>query len=313
MKRVVIAGATGFIGRQLCRQLCEDYELIALSRNTTKATEILDGLAQVVQEGAKRVGDWAETIDGAFAAINLSGENIGSGRWTSGKKEKILSSRLDSSKALLEAIKRVREKPEVAVIASAIGFYGSRGDEQIDEDSAAGKGFLADVCRQVENIAKDIEAAGVRCVIIRSGVVLGRQGGALLKLMQPFRFSMGGHIGSGRQWFSWISLEDEADAIRFLMENDNLHGAFNLTAPEPAKMKDFCNTLGKVLNRPSWFHVPDFILKIIFGEMADEMLLASQKVYPKRLLQAGFRFKYPDLESAVKNILGQFARANLSV
>jgi len=304
MKRVVIAGATGFIGRQLCRQLCEDYELIALSRNTTKATEILDGLAQVVQEGAKRVGDWAETIDGAFAAINLSGENIGSGRWTSGKKEKILSSRLDSSKALLEAIKRVREKPEVAVIASAIGFYGSRGDEQIDEDSAAGKGFLADVCRQVENIAKDIEAAGVRCVIIRSGVVLGRQGGALVKLMQPFRFFMGGHIGTGQQWFSWISLEDEADAIKFLMEKENLSGAFNLTAPQSVIMKDFYRTLGKVLNRPSWFHVPDFILKIIFGEMADEMLLVSQKVYPKRLLQAGFEFKYPDLESAIKNILG---------
>ncbi len=304
MKRVVIAGATGFIGRQLCRQLYGDYELTALSRNTAKAAEILDGLAQVVLGGAKRVVDWTETIDGAFAAINLSGENIGSGRWTSGKKEEILRSRLDSSKALLEAIKRAREKPKVAVIASAIGFYGSRGDEQLDEDSAAGTGFLANVCRQVENIAKDIEAAGVRCITIRSGVVLGNDGGALVKLMQPFRFFMGGPFGTGQQWFSWISLEDEADAIKFLMENDNLHGVFNLTAPQPVMMKEFCETLGKVLNRPSWFHVPDFILKIIFGEMADEMLLAGQKVYPRRLLQSGFRFKYPDLESAIKNILG---------
>jgi uncharacterized protein (TIGR01777 family) len=313
MKRVVIAGATGFIGRQLCRQLRGDYELIALSRNVAKATIILDGLAQVVQGGAKRVSDWTETIDGAFAVINLSGENIGSGRWTSGKKEKILSSRLDSLKALLEAIKRAKEKPKVAVIASAIGFYGSRDDEQIDEDSAAGKGFLADVCKQIENIAGQIEAAGVRCVIIRSGVVLGRQGGALLKLMQPFRFFMGGHIGTGQQWFSWISLEDEVNAIKFLMENDNLHGAFNLTAPEPVRMKEFCNTLGNCLNRPSWFHVPGLVLKIIFGEMADEMLLASQKVYPKRLLQAGFKFKYPDLENALKNIPCQLARENLSV
>ncbi len=299
MKRIVIAGATGFIGKQLCRLLHSDYELVALSRRKVS----LENLAQVVQWDAKTIGEWAKTVEGAFAVINLSGENIGSGRWTSAKKEKILRSRLDSSKALLAAIRQAKEKPKVVAIASAIGFYGLRGDEQLDEDSSSGTGFLADVCRQVESIASDIEAAGVRCVIIRSGVILGKQGGVLVKLMQPFRFFMGGHIGSGRQWFSWISLEDEVNAIRFLLENDNLCGVFNLTAPQPVAMKEFCKTLGKVLKRPSWFSVPGFVLKTIFGEMADEMLLASQRVDPKRLLQAGFKFKYPVLENALKNIL----------
>jgi len=300
MKRIVIAGATGFIGQALCRKLHSDYELIALSRSKVG----LENFANVVRWDAKTIGEWAKMIEGAFAVINLSGENIGAGRWTSKKKKEILHSRLDSSQALLEAVKQAKEKPKVAVIASAVGFYGSRDDEQLDEDSAVGSGFLADVCRQVESIASQIEQMGVRCVVIRSGVVLGSSGGVLVKLMQPFKFFMGGHIGSGRQWFSWISLEDEIDAIRFLIEKENLSGAFNLTAPEPVKMRDFCKTLGRILKRPSWFNIPGFILKLIFGEMAVELLLASQKVLPKRLLQAGFKFKYPDLEGALKNILG---------
>lgn len=305
MKRVVIAGVTGFIGQQLCRLLYSDYELIALSRkkNGGVQTPPYNTAQTIVQWDAKTIGEWAKAVDGAFAVINLAGENIGQGRWTSKKKERILNSRLDSSKALLEAINRAKGKPKVAVIASAIGFYGSRGDETLDEDSPAGEGFLADVCRQIESIAGQVEAAGVRCVFIRTGIVLGSQGGALVKLMQPFKFFIGGHIGSGRQWFSWISIEDEVNAIKFLMEHENLRGAFNLTTPQPVIMKEFCKVLGKVLRRPSWFHIPAFVLKIIFGEMADEVLLGSQKVLPKRLLGAGFKFNHPDLRGALGGIL----------
>ncbi len=300
MRRIVIAGATGFIGQALCRKLHPDYELIALSRRKAG----LEKLAQVVQWDAKTIGQWAETIDGAFAVINLSGENIGEGRWTSGKKERILHSRLDSSMALLEAIKRASEKPKVAVIASAIGFYGSRGDEQLDEDSSVGSGFLADVCRQVESAADQIEAGGVRCVVIRSGMVLGSEGGVLAKLVQLFRSYLGGYVGSGRQWSSWISLDDETSAIKFLIENDNLRGVFNLTAPQPVTMREFCMTLGAVLKRPSWVSVPSFFVRTAFGEIADELFLASQRVLPKQLSRAGFKFKYPDLRSALENILG---------
>jgi uncharacterized protein (TIGR01777 family) len=299
MKRIVIAGATGFIGNALCWKLHPDYELIALSRSEG----CLKNLARVVRWDAKTVGDWAKELDGAFAVINLSGENIAEGRWTSEKKEKILHSRLDSSKALLEAIKQAKKKPEVAVIASAIGFYGSRGDEQLGEDSSLGEGFLADVCRQVESVAKDMETTGVRCVIIRSGMVLGSEGGVLAKLVQLFRSYLGGYLGSGEQWSSWISLDDETSAIKFLMENDNLRKVFNLTAPQPVTMKEFCVILGTVLKRPSWVSVPSFVVRTAFGEIADELFLASQKVSPKRLLQAGFKFKYPDLRSALENIL----------
>jgi uncharacterized protein (TIGR01777 family) len=299
MKRIVIAGATGFIGTALCRKLKPDYELIALSRS--RGT--LENLAKIVQWDAKSLGNWTKEIDGAFAIINLSGENIAEGRWTSEKKEKILHSRLDSSKALLEAIKQAKKKPKVAVIASAIGFYGSRGDEQLDEDSSMGEGFLADVCRQVEGVASQIDAAGVRCVVILSGIVLGSEGGVLARLVPMFRSYLGGYLGSGRQWSSWISMDDEINAIRFLMEDDNLRGVFNLTAPQPVTMKEFCEILGTVLKRPSWVSVPSFVIKAAFGEMADELFLASQKVLPKRLSRAGFKFKYPDLQSALESIL----------
>lgn len=301
--RVIITGANGFIARALCRELHEDYEVVALSRNAKNADKLTGDMAKVLQWDARTPTGWDNQADGACAIINLAGENVGAGRWTRARKSRILQSRLNSTKAIIDALKCLQNKPKVVILASAIGYYGPRQDEQLDEAALPGEGFLADVCRQVESFTDQIVALGVRCVVIRTGVVLGRDGGAIPKLAMPFRFYLGGHLGSGRQWFSWISLEDEVAAIRFLIENERLCGAFNLTAPQPVTMKEFCDILGKVLNRPAWLNVPAFAVRAALGEMADEMLLSGQRVLPARLSAAGFKFKYPDLKKTLSEIL----------
>ena len=301
--KAVITGATGFIGSALCGLLHKDYEVIALSRDARRAARSIGELAKIVEWDGRTTGSWFRQTNGAFAIINLAGENIGSGRWSETKKADILHSRLGGIKAVLEAIKQMDKKPNVVIQASAIGYYGRRRDEQLDENSTPGKGFLARVCRDVENSLEKIEQLGVRCVAVRSGIVLGRDGGAFEKLVKPFRFFLGGHLGSGRQWFSWIHLDDEVAAIKFLMENENLKGAFNLTAPKPVTMKEFCKILGKVLHRPAWFNVPAFAAKLAFGQMADEMLLSGQRVLPKRLLNTRFDFKYTEVEQALSDII----------
>jgi len=303
--RVVITGATGFIGRALCKELHKDYEVIALTRDTRRAAKSVGDWAKVVEWDGRTTGSWIQQADGAFAIINLAGENVASGRWNKLKKAGILHSRLDSSRAVLEAIKQVDKKPTVVIQASAIGYYGSCGDKGLDETSPAGKGFLAEVCSKSEVIASQIEATGIRCVVIRTGVVLGSDGGALPRIMQPFRFFLGGHPGSGRQWFSWISLDDEIAAIKFLMENENLKGVYNLTSPQPVTMKKFCRKLGWIIRRPSWLFFPGFIMRLALGEMANEMLLSGQRALPKRLLAAGFEFKYTDVKRALKAIKAQ--------
>jgi uncharacterized protein (TIGR01777 family) len=300
--RVIITGATGFIGKALCRELHKDYEVIALSRDASRAAGLVGQWAKVVEWDGRTTGSWFQQANGAFAIINLAGENIASGRWNESKKAGILHSRLDSVKAVREAIKQMNNKPSVAIQASAIGYYGSRQDEQLDENSAPGKGFLASVCQRIESSAEGIAELGVRCIVIRTGVVLGRDGGAFVKLAKPFRFFLGGHLGSGRQWFSWIHIDDEVAAIKYLLENKHLKGVFNLTAPEPVTMKKFCKILGKVLHRPSLLKVPVFAARLMFGEMANEMLLSGQKVLPKRLLNTGFDFKYTDVKHALNDI-----------
>ena len=304
--RVMITGATGFIGRALCVALHRDYDVIALSRRVDRARQSVGHIATVVGWDAKTPAGWKDQAEDASAIINLAGENVGSGRWNEKRKSRILQSRLDSTGAVIDAVKELENKPNVVILASAIGYYGSRRDEQLDETSKPGEGFLANVCQQVESRAEEIESLGVRCIILRTGIVLGQNGGALAKLAQPFRFFLGGYLGSGDQWFSWISLDDEISAIRFLMEHEPLRGAFNLTAPQPVTMKEFCATLGKVLHRPSWMHVPAFILRLALGEMADGMLLSGQRVLPKRLLDAGFEFRYPEVEKALNVIADKF-------
>jgi uncharacterized protein (TIGR01777 family) len=301
--RVVITGAAGFIGSALCKALYKDYEVVALSRNIESAQKSIGDTAKVVLWDAKTSAGWAEEAEGALAIINLAGENIASGRWNKTRKSRILQSRLNAISAVIKTIKQLKNKPKVYIQASAIGYYGPRSDELLDENSTPGKGFLASVCRDVESATEEIEGLGLRRVVIRTGVVLGRDGGAFVKLVKPFRFYLGGHVGSGRQWFSWIHLEDQIAAIKFLMQNEHLEGVFNLTAPQPVTMKEFCKILGNVLHRPAWLSVPAFAARLAFGQMADEMLLSGQKVLPKRLLNTGFDFKYTDVEQALNDII----------
>lgn len=301
--RVIVTGATGFIGHALCRELHGDYELIALSRDARKAGEVVGEYAKVIEWDARTASGWARHVEGAHAIVNLAGENIASGRWAQSKKASIAQSRTNSLNAIVDAISGANTKPAVVIQASAIGYYGSRRDEILDEDSTTGPGFLAEVCRRVESVVAKIDAKGPRCVTIRTGVVLGANGGALPKLMQPFHFYLGGRIGSGKRWFSWISLRDEIRAIRFLIENRSLKGTFNLTSPNAVTMKQFCRTLGEVLGKPAWTVVPGFAARLAFGEMADEVLLAGQKVVPKRLMEAGFEFRYPEVREALTAIV----------
>ena len=301
-KRVIISGAAGFIGRALCRAFHSDYEIVALSRDVLRAAGAIGEWAKVMEWDARTAGTWARQVEGAHAVINLAGENLATGRWTQTKRASVVQSRTNSASAIVDAVSGAKVKPAVVIQASAVGFYGVRGDELLDEDAGVGSGFLADVCRRTESMAARVERSGVRHVAIRSGLVLGREGGVLPRFMTPYRFYVGGTLGNGRQWFSWISLEDEIRAIRFLMEKQSVKGAFNLTAPNPVTMGQFSHILGQVLGRPAWTVVPAFALRLVFGEMADEVLLASQKAIPKRLMAAGFTFQYPELQAALEAI-----------
>ncbi len=302
MKTVIITGASGFIGRALCRDLCRDYKVIALTRDPGRARQSIGDYAEIIEWDGKTAGMWFHQANGAAAIINLAGENVSSGRWSKSKKHGILQSRLNATEAVIEAIKQVEIKHSLVIQASAIGYYGPSDDKDLNEKSPPGRGFLADVCQKAESCIKQIENPGVRLVVIRTGVVLGSDGGALPKLVQPFKFFLGSYPGSGKQWLSWISLDDYIAAVRFILENDNQQGVFNLTSPQPASMKDLCKAIGKVLHRPCWFGIPGFIMRLALGEMADEMLLSGQKVLPAKLLKAGFQFEYPEIVKALNAI-----------
>lgn len=304
-KRIVITGGTGFVGRALCRDLLmHGYDVIVLSRNPRKAKPTVDSGITLVKWDGETPQGWLHYATGALAIINLAGENIASSlRWTQEKKELLLRSRLNAGKAVMKAAEQADEKPRVVIQASAIGYYGNRRDEVIDESSSLGAGFLAEVARQWETSIKQLTDIEVRCPIIRTGVVLGRYNGFLPRVTLPFRFFMGGHPGSGEQWLSWIHIDDEVAAIRFLIEKDYLTGPFNLTAPNPLKARDFFHLAGMVLKRPSWFHVPGFVLQLALGELAKELLLSSQRVIPKRLLDSGYSFQYPEALPALKDLL----------
>ena len=306
MARIIVTGATGFIGKALCFRLLEEkYDVVALSRSKEKGEKIFGTDATVVEWDGKSSEVWQDYANGAYAVVNLAGENIGSGRWTPKRKQSILQSRLDAGRAIVEAAKSVEKKPRVIIQASAIGYYGSRGDEIIDESSSPGESFLVEVVKKWEQSTQGVESLKIRRVIVRSSIVLGNEGGVFLRLVKPFRLFVGGHLGSGKQWFSWIHLEDEVKAILFLIERENLSGVFNLTAPHQLIQKDFFHILGKIMKRPSWFPVPGFVLRLIFGEMAKDTLLSGQRVAPRRLLEAGYRFLYPQAELAIKEILGK--------
>jgi len=303
-KKVIITGASGFIGKALCRHLIEvGYDVVGLSRNPDRGSNLLVGQVNVVKWDARSATEWRDYADGAYAIVNLAGENIGSGRWTKQRKERILKSRLDAGKAVVEAVEKVKTKPQVVIQSSGIGYYGDSGDEIVDETSRPGSGFLVEVAKQWERTTEQVKSFGVRHIVIRTGVVLGKDEGFLPRVMMPFRFFVGGHIGSGKQWISWIHIDDEVRAIRFLMERESLEGAFNLSAPNPITSRDFSKALGKAMKRPAWLPVPGFVLRLFMGEMADELILSGQKAMPKRLQESKYEFRYSEAEAALREIL----------
>ena len=300
--KVAVTGATGFIGKALCNELAPKNNVIALTRSLEKAQAILDKAVEIIQWNPNMPGGWEKYLENSDAIVNLAGTNLASGRWTKKLKAKILDSHIKTSKALIQAIKTLKAKPKAIITASAIGFYGNRADEKLDEESRGGVGFLAGVAQEIEDCSREFETLGLRSVVIRTGVVLGASGGALPKIRMPFKFYLGGYWGSGDQWMSWISLADEVAAIEFLIENSNLYGVFNLTSPEPLRNRQLFQILAAVLKKPCWLPIPAFVLKITFGEIANELFLASQRVYPKKLINAGFDFKYSELEKALEPI-----------
>jgi uncharacterized protein len=301
---VIISGATGFIGRPLALDLAESgYEVAVLTRNPQKASAYFQNRVRAAAWDGRTSDGWLELASRALGIINLAGENIGAGRWTNKKKQEILRSRLDAGRAVMDAFQKASARPRILIQASAVGYYGPQADEELDESSPPGEGFLAALARDWEDSTAGVASLSVRRIVVRSGLVLDRDGGVLPRFLRQFRLLAGGPLGSGRQWLSWVHRRDEIAGIRFLLEREDLTGAFNLTAPGPLTMKGFARTLGRVMKRPAWFPVPAFLLRLLFGQMAEEMLLAGQKVLPRALLKAGFLFSYPSLESALLEIL----------
>lgn len=291
---ILITGGTGFIGRSLSRELkSSGYNVIVTTRRQSTSKEKLTW-----NPPALIPSDIISDID---AVINLAGESIASGRWTKKRKELILSSRINVTSSLVESIKHANPKPKVLVSASAIGYYGPHGDEFVREDMQPASDFLAEVCKVWEEEALKAQEFGVRVVLIRIGGVLESDGGALPVMAIPFKFFLGGSIGNGRQWFSWIHRDDVVGIIKYALENESLSGPVNATAPQPVTNKEFSSAIGKALGRPSWFSVPGFVVKLTLGELGG-ILLTGQRVLPEKALKAGYRFKYTEVNEALRAI-----------
>lgn len=297
METVLITGGTGFIGRNLIPLLQKDnYKIIVLSRTPSKYQD------DFYFKHVTLVEDLSE-VDHADIVINLAGANLSAKRWTDKYKQEIVNSRLNLTKELIDWMTPKEHKPHTLISGSAIGYYGPRGNETLDENSTSGNAseFQVRLCSQWENAAYRAESLGVRVCCIRTGVVLGGEG-ALQQMLLPFKLGLGGKLGSGNQYFSWIHIQDHVRAVKHLIDNDSLTGAFNLTAPNPVTNETLTKTLGKVLSRPTFMTVPGFALKLAVGEMA-HILLTGQRVIPKKLQESGFKFEYAELEQALTHIL----------
>ncbi|MEA2327221.1 MAG: uncharacterized protein QOE68_2180 [Thermoanaerobaculia bacterium] len=297
MKRIVVAGGSGFIGEPLVRRLLTRGDDVAvLTRNPSN---VRAGRAVVWNPPTQ--GGWSDDVANADVVINLAGENVGGGRWTAERKKRIMESRVAATSVLVEAMRGNQSHARTFISASATGFYGDRGDESLDEGSTPGTGFLAEVTKRWEELARGAEPFA-RVVILRFGVVLAKDGGALAKLLLPFRLGAGGPMGSGQQWMPWIDRDDILRIIEWSIDREATSGTYNATAPNPARNRDFARTLGRVLHRPAFLPTPAFALRIALGsEMAGEMLLGGQRVLPKHAQDDGFEFAYPDLESALNH------------
>jgi len=291
---ILISGASGLIGTEVARSLAEQgHSVLALSRNVGHAPywDIGRKIVQLGEDGR---------ID---VVVHLAGENVARGRWTAEKKERILRSRVEGTRLLAEFFAAAVYKPRLMISASAIGFYGERGDEELDEGSKKGTGFLSDVSQAWEEAARPAAEAGIRVVNTRFGMVLSPAGGALAKMLPPFRMGLGGPVGNGSQYMSWVGIHDAAQAILHIIEQEDLNGPVNIVAPHPVTNQQFTRILGKVLRRPAFFPVPKFFLSFFLGEMSQELLFASTRVYPRKIQESGYVFARPDLGSALESLL----------
>jgi len=297
--RILVSGASGFVGQVLVAALRAEGHRVA--RLVRPGAEVSAG--DVAWNPGSAAADVA-SMEGADAVVHLSGASIAGGRWTARRKALLQSSRIGSTRVLVDLISQLRQKPRVFVCASAVGYYGDRGGEILTEASSVGTDFLALLARDWEAEASRAQLSGIRTVMLRSGIILSAQGGALPRMLLPFRFGVGGRFGSGKQWMSWITLEDSINVIRTALMDERLAGPVNVVAPNPLQNVEFVRTVADVLNRLAIFPAPAFALRLLLGEMAEPLLLASQRVQPARLLSLGFAFRHRDFAAALRHLLG---------
>ncbi len=291
--KIVVSGGTGFLGEPLCRSLLDRGEVVVLSRSPGKVEA-----GQGVEWHPPEPGDWQKHVHEADVVINLAGDNIGSGRWTSAKKERLRDSRVVVTRSIVESFRDGPPRPRRLLNASAVGYYGDRGEMLLDEDSVRGTGFMADLGVEWEQAAREAEDVA-SVTIMRFGVAIGEGGGALGSMVPIFKLGLGGRLGSGQQWMSWIDRKDLIRMINWIIDDDSRTGIYNVTSPEPVRNRELTEALGDALGRPTIIPAPAFGLRLVLGEMADEMLLASQRVVPRRAMEEGFDFEYPDIHRSM--------------
>jgi uncharacterized protein (TIGR01777 family) len=302
-KRIIVTGATGLIGRKLVNALINrGDEVIIFSRDAEKANSVFPKAIECVEWDYRKPEQWKYKLENCDAVIHLAGINLFAKRWNDEFKKSILESRQLSTKNLVNAIKSHNKKPEVFISASGIGYYGDCGETTLDEKSPKGNDFLADVCEIWESESIKVEEVGIRNVQIRTGIVLSTEDGALKQMLTPFKLFVGGPLGNGKQWSSWLHIDDIVNIYIHAIDCTELTGAVNAASPNPVRMKEFAKNLGKVLNRPSLFTVPKFILRLVVGEAA-EVVTASQRVIPDKLIKSGYQFKFENLEIALRDLL----------
>jgi uncharacterized protein (TIGR01777 family) len=299
--RILVTGATGLIGRHLCQSLLDDgHTVIGLSRAPEKAGRV--PVTEMRRWDAMSGPPTDDALAGVDAVIHLAGEPIAAHRWSDEQRRRIRDSRVISTRNLVNGMRAMAEKPAVFISSSAVGFYGDRGDEPLDEQSPAGRGFMPEICKAWEQEAEQVKAAGIRLILVRTGVVLSREGGALEKMMMPFKLGLGGKLGNGRQWFPWIHIDDIVGIYRYALANELIKGPINGTAPAPVTNAEFTHQFAEALHRPAFVSVPEFGLRAAMGEMA-AVLLSSQRALPNAVIAAGYRFRFATLAAALADLL----------